>query len=197
MVLPAGGPISFSDIRSEFGLTGSVSLNDLRNVGVFTKTPSSGPISFSDFHSKRRSDLMVDLRAANYVGMGNWVDQTGDAFHFLTYGATHNSSGANLKYFTLDGTNDYFRNSGISQFLSGGITIEAWYRANNFKGTDGDTSQFIVNIGSTALIADLRLQSMNTPGTMGRVTMRVGGSGGATPGQYLYPGQWYHFDRNL
>ena len=25
---------------------------------------------------------MVDLRAANYVGMGNWVDQTGDAFPF-------------------------------------------------------------------------------------------------------------------
>lgn len=200
MVLPASGSISMSSIRSEFGLSGQVSLSDLRNKGVLSKTPSSGPISFSDFYSKRNSELLVDLRASPYdesAMIWSWNDQStyGHVFYQDNYqhGPTYNSVGSTLKYFTLDGTNDFFRSDGgISQFQSGGVTIEAWYKPNNFKGTDGDTSQFIVNIGSTALIADLRLQSMNSPGTTGRVTMRVGGNGGATPGQFLYAGQWYH-----
>ena len=199
MVLPASGSISMSSIRSEFGLSGQVSLSDLRNKGVLSKTPSSGPISLSDFHSKRKSELLVDLRAAPYdesAMLWYWTDQSTYGHEFIqpnySYGPTYNLVGSTLKYFTFDGTNDYFRCDGISQFQSGGVTIEAWYKPNNFKGTDGDTSQFIVNIGSTALIADLRLQSMNSPGTTGRVTMRVGGNGGATPGQFLYAGQWYH-----
>lgn len=61
MALPSSGAISASDIRTEFGLSGSLSFNDLYrgangdgtikdNYGENNNIPTSGAIDFQDFY---------------------------------------------------------------------------------------------------------------------------------------------------
>ena len=71
MALQASGPISFSQIANEFGLSPgrnlgayriSQSVGSLSNLPLDTGIPQSGPIAFSDFYSKRLN-LVVDFHS--------------------------------------------------------------------------------------------------------------------------------------
>ena len=194
MVLPASGQLSMSSIRSEFGLDGQVSLSDLRGVGVENLTPSSGAISFSDFHSKERSRLNVDLRAyPNPADSSEWVDEKNNlVFSKSVSNLNHYTDSRGIKYWWLDGSQNHFRHEDIPQFHSGNITIETWFNPSSFVSEDGDTSQHIVNIGSSALVADIKLITTHPSGYYGKAQMRVGGNGGIQSSQTLYRGNWYH-----
>ena len=194
MVLPASGSISMSSIASEFGLSGQVSLSDLRGVGVENLTPSSGPISFSDFHSKERSRLNVDLRAyPDPVDSDEWVDEKNNlVFTTSVFNLNHYTDSQGIKYWSFDGYEKQFRNEDIPEFHSGNITIEVWYNPSLFIATDGDTTQALVNIGSSALVADINMITVHPSGYYGRAQVRVGGNGGVQASQMLYRGNWYH-----
>lgn len=71
MVLPVSGSLSFSDIRSEFGDTGSISFADMYRGGTiipdnYTNTdsvPSSGSIDLLDFRGLRLEGTTLDKLA--------------------------------------------------------------------------------------------------------------------------------------
>lgn len=101
MALPASGAISFSDIRTEFGDTGSISYADLYRGGSIVEDnysntdsiPTSGVIDLQDFYGVRQEgtaqDKLTDFqtyRLTNLVyrgveGVGDDLPLTADTFH--------------------------------------------------------------------------------------------------------------------
>lgn len=81
MALPTSGPISLSMIRTEFGVSGTVSMSQLyRGGGIVPNTPAnaavptSGAIKLSNFYGASKMSLSVtatDISNSIYRGIGD------------------------------------------------------------------------------------------------------------------------------
>ena len=83
MALQNSGQISLNDIRTEYGLTGSVSLGAFRGDGSQPPLPASGAISMGDFYSNIARSGKITVVQQNtsiysYIGFGeaNMVSST-------------------------------------------------------------------------------------------------------------------------
>jgi hypothetical protein len=84
MALPTSGPLSLSDIQTEFGGTNPISLNEYYAGGSFVPAgttgtngavPSSGTISISNFYGT--SNLVVDFNDRSVIAGGFGSAQAG------------------------------------------------------------------------------------------------------------------------
>lgn len=70
MAIPGSGPVSLSEIQTEFGGSNPISLSEY--YGADTGVPGSGTISVSDFYGTSSSDVTMDfLSFSGTLGPGN------------------------------------------------------------------------------------------------------------------------------
>lgn len=101
MVLASSGPISFSEIRTEMGGSGAVSLGNYRANGTtgargVTGVPASGTVSFNNFRGKTAIPVTSGL-IAKYSGE-SWngsalVDETGGTYNTTSTGTIVQTAG--------------------------------------------------------------------------------------------------------
>lgn len=114
MALQTSGAISFSQIASEFGGSGSHSLSEYRALagqGV-SGIPSSGSISFSHFHGKS-NQVITSVWVPSGYNSTSW-----QYWKQMYYGNTDNTSGNTAWYYNTDGNYSWLTINS-SQGLSG------------------------------------------------------------------------------
>lgn len=115
MTLQASGAISLGDIRTELGLTGTISLNDSIVRALLGK--SSGAISLSDGYGKAAYPTAPGIPYYTYI---NRTDVT------INWSASSNVSYYKLYYWN-GSTWVYFYNTTLTAALASGLTPGATY----------------------------------------------------------------------
>eukprot|EP00741_Cyanophora_paradoxa_P001566 tig00000492_g1517.t1 len=98
MVLPSTGPVKFSQVRAEYGLSGPFKLG-ATGRGLDTSVPQSGAIRMSDFlgrnwYPKSGLQLWLDSRfPSSYPGSGSvWYDISGYGRNFSISGLAYDAA---------------------------------------------------------------------------------------------------------
>ena len=160
MALQSSGSISFSQIATEFGGSGSHSLSEyypLVGQGV-SGLPSSGQFSFSQFHGKSKTVVTSTWTSSGY-NTASWVNSSTyyseDHAYYATFGGTFlklttwgittqwgvsSYISGNTRYSTT-GTNIHCGNNGCRQSIQLATLTNTWT----------DTSSY-VNVTTTASI---------------------------------------------
>tara|TARA_Y100001951_G_C11289985_1_gene271439 strand:+ start:198 stop:755 length:558 start_codon:yes stop_codon:yes gene_type:complete len=97
MTLPSTGPISFSQLRDEFGGSGPISIGGLRNAAP--GLPASGPISMGDFRGKSAETISVTDRTIS--GFNNAG---------ISVGVIFRTDGIIQRWSSTNGPNDILEN---------------------------------------------------------------------------------------
>ena len=197
MVLHASGPISASQIRSEFNQNTSGSFflgNNGRSLD--TRIPQSGPINFSSFYNKyykQTPNLRVWLDAKEYSGSGTtWTDLQGNANATLV-----NTPTFAKPYFEFNGTTQYATlpdTDNVTDFTTASnYTISCWVwvasTQNNTATTDNDIIEKWASSGGYPYV--VRYDRPNTTITSSAYNGSTG-SGTAATNNSLIVNDWNH-----
>jgi hypothetical protein len=131
MALPSSGPLSISAIRNEEvnvgGLPSSYSLRTLSS-----QAGKSTPDSISEFYGYSAativtSGLVLNLDASNassYPGSGTtWTDLSGNGNNMTMNGTVPINGSGQTKYFSYNGTSNFFQGVNNFTIISNAITI--------------------------------------------------------------------------
>jgi hypothetical protein len=131
MALPSSGPLSLSAIRNEEvnvgGLSSTYSLRTLSS-----QAGKSTPDSISEFYGYSASPIITDglvlnldaSNASSYPGSGTtWTDLSGNGNNMTMNGTVPINGSGQTKYFSYNGTANYFQ--GVNNFttITNAITI--------------------------------------------------------------------------
>lgn len=116
MAIPGSGPVSLSEIQTEFGGSNPISLSEY--YGADTGVPGSGTISVSDFYGTSSSDVTMDLLVfvPSNVGPGN-------SSASATVSGINQTVTLEVNQFLLFGSAAVRINSGSATNIGGGINI--------------------------------------------------------------------------
>ena len=127
MALPTSGPLSFQDIATELGVNPPLSLAAMSTTAGFT-----APYAVTNFYGYSgggivTSGLVLNLDASNpssYSGSGTtWTDLSGNGNNMTMVGTVPFAGSAQTKYFSYNGTPDYFQGVNTFTNISNEITI--------------------------------------------------------------------------
>jgi hypothetical protein len=131
MALPSSGPLSISQIRDEeVNVGGLPSTYSLRQLS--SQAGKSTPDSISEFYGYNASSIVTDglvlnldaSNASSYPGSGTtWTDLSGNGNNMTMNGTVPINGSGQTKYFSYNGTANWFR--GVNNFttISSAITI--------------------------------------------------------------------------
>jgi hypothetical protein len=202
MPLPSSGPISFSDIQSQFGGTNPISLSEyyrgggfVTNTGVNNTIPTSGAISVNNFYNTYgRVPIAITISAStnNYDAYAsrtlNYVAGVSDLTYTINAGVVIGSANTSLNAFLISAS--FLSTDTVTVINNGRITGAG---GNGGRGSDqrpGGTGAAGGGGGGTALSV-ARAVTITNNGTV------AGGGGGGGGGGGSYFGRNAKSDDNI
>jgi hypothetical protein len=135
MTLQSSGAISMSQIKDEFGGSGSHALSEyyaLAGLGV-SGIPASGAISFSQFHGKS-NQVTTSVWVTSGYNSSSWVYK-GQAYASSGYPWVRRYSSTKHKYYTLQGTWIRYTSTSHLQWQNGNYKYQRgdWVSSYRYK----------------------------------------------------------------
>lgn len=193
MPLPSSGPISFSDIQSQFGGSNPISLSEYYRGGAFVTNapinntiPTSGAISVGNFYStsgRVAINVTISSNTTNYNAYdnrtGGYIPGVSDLTYTINSGVVIGGSSTGFEAFSV--TSSFLSTDTVTIVNNGRITGAGGAGGNgaNFS-PGGSTNGFPGGAGGTALYVQRAVTVVNNG-----VVAGGGGGGGGGGGSYF------------
>lgn len=193
MPLPSSGPISFSDIQSQFGGTNPISLSEyyrgggfVTNTGVNNSIPTSGAISVGNFYNtygRVPISITISANTTNYDAYasrtGGYVPGVSDLTYTINSDVVVGATSTGTIAFTINSS--FLATDTITVVNNGRITGAGGNGGAGANFSPGNTTNgFPGNAGGTALSV-ARAVTVANNGTLAG----GGGGGGGGGGSYF------------
>lgn len=192
MPLPSSGPISFSDIQSQFGGTNPISLSEyyrgggfVTNTGVNNSIPTSGAISVGNFYNtygRVPISITISANTTNYDAYasrtGGYVPGVSDLTYTINSDVVVGATSTGTIAFTINSS--FLATDTITVVNNGRITGAGGNGGAGANFSPGNTTNgFPGNAGGTALSVARAVTVANN----GTLAGGGGGGGGFASGQ--------------
>lgn len=203
MPLPSSGPISFSDIQSQFGGTNPISLSEyyrgggfVTNTGVNNTIPTSGAISVNNFYNTYgRVPIAVTISANtnNYDAYASrtlsYIPGVSDLTYTINSGVVIGSANTSLNAFLISAS--FLSTDTVTVINNGTITGAGGNGGNGANFAPGNTTNGFAGGGGGTALSVARAVAITNNGTV------AGGGGGGGGGGGSYFGRNAKSDDNI